>query len=293
MSARKLKELQEQLEQKCRELEAAVAHSTELEKIVEGYHARETAIVNALTQAQESAQRIVGDAKVQSSELTADAERRLNEAAEEAERKLNDANTEAERIIIEAKDKAAQHKHEAASEADNLRTAARAEVENCQAALVSVKREIAEAAERAARQAERFKEFLGGVKLSDKVDAEVAPERTEQTEPVTPDDYSTPSELMRSIYAIQGRELPQSANAEPEQPQIEAEPAQEQPEAEPVAQEQEAETAQVQGAEERVWTVDEIMNSELPHEDAPKDALGGEDAIDLDALISDVLNTDK
>ena len=161
-----------------------------------------------------------------------------------------------------------------------MRTAARAEVENCESVLASVKREIAEAAEKAALQAQRFREFLDGVKLADNVDSGLAPQEDGQdgNEPETPENYSSPSELMKSIYAIQGRELPTNI-AEPDAEQNDT-----------------AEDEAAQDNEDHVLTVDDIINAEAPDNEKPNDsrsALGSEDEIDLDALINDVLNPDK
>ena len=75
-----------------------------------------------------------------------------------------------------------------------------------------------------------------------------------------PEDYENPGELMRSIYKIQGREIPveeaEKASAEEDIPD-----------------------------EERLWTVDEIVASQ-DEGDAEEPVMA--DA-DLDAIIDDVL----
>ena len=317
MSAKKMRELSEQLDAREKELAGAKARLMELEKRVNDYQARESAIVDALAQAQESARRLLRDAQTQRDELIANAESRLSEAAAEAERRIGEAAAEAERTIGSASAEGESIVARARTEAANLRLGAEAEVENCRIQLAGLKRELAEAAESASRQAERFKAYLGQVQVGGDEPDELL--TSAPADAVLPEDYANPSELMRSIYKMQGRDIPDSAaeeelQAEPDEPVAEQQPlyswgwhtpqggvhAEEEPpaaEPEPVKAEPDPaeEPAAEETSEDHVWTVDEIIEGELSGvEEAAEEpaVLDEKGAIDLDAIINDIIKMD-
>lgn len=121
------------------------------------------------------------------------------------------------------------------------------------------------AATAAAVQAEQFRSFASGTRLQG--ESELAGEYAdvsallEEKELNLPDDYETPSTLMKSIYAIENRELPEQEAA---------------PEA----------TASAEEEPDRVWTVNEIMEEGSAELLSP-DKVGI--TAELDDIINDVL----
>ncbi|MEG1811053.1 MAG: DivIVA domain-containing protein [Clostridia bacterium] len=259
MKAKVLKELQGTLEQKERDISALKDRVSELSGKIDGYQNRETAVLNALTEAQTTGKRIIQEAEKRRDELVMLAENEKMRILHEAEEITNNAKHGAESITADAK-----------MEAKRMLAQAEASMEEYRANADKLKAEVAEAAASAQHQAERFREFLGGVKLTNSTDynsefADISG-MPDHKNIKLPEDYNNPAELMKSIYSIQGRNIPIAATENVQTP-----PA--------------TKSAPADDDNAHVWTVDEIMNAQLG--DEKDDELCTD--IDLDALIDKII----
>ena len=236
MFGRKAKELEEQLAQSEQEVAILAKKVETLSAALEEFKAKESAISGALTNAQRAADKVVADAEKERGFILDDAEEERRTAKKEAEEIIADANREADAIMTEYRANAARLN-------ESLQAAATA----------------------AAVQAEQFRSFASGTRLQG--ESELAGEYAdvsallEEKELNLPDDYETPSTLMKSIYAIENRELPEQEAAPEETDSAEEEP-------------------------DRVWTVNEIMEEGSAEPLSPDKA--GITA-ELDDIINDVL----
>lgn len=122
---------------------------------------------------------------------------------------------------------------------------------------------LTQAAEAAKTFAAQFGDFIAGINPETDVDyaLETLPKYHEgMDQGRLPKDYKDPAELMQSIYAIQGRDIP--------------------------VEDKESRAEDVE-EDDRVWTVDEIKVDENE-----KDPLIFETDEELDALIDDILSDD-
>ena len=153
--------------------------------LIDGYRAREAAVVSVLASAQETAKQRVEAAERRAGELEREAQRK----AEEIERQ---ARAESERILAGAKEDVAEY----------------------QAAIDRYNAALETAAEEAAENARRFASFARGRKLSEAQiaqDAAAFPCAQPQAEAIElPDAAGDPAQLMRNIYRIENRVLPDS-----------------------------------------------------------------------------------
>jgi len=254
MFGRKAKELEEQLAQSEQEVAILAKKVETLSAALEEFKAKESAISGALTNAQRAADKVVADAEKERGFILDDAEEERRTAKKEAEEIIADANREADAIIVKAKEKA----RALAMQAEAFMTEYRANAARLNESLQA-------AATAAAVQAEQFRSFASGTRLQG--ESELAGEYAdvsallEEKELNLPDDYETPSTLMKSIYAIENRELPEQETA---------------PEA----------TASAGEEPDRVWTVNEIME-EGSAEPLSPDKVGI--TAELDDIINDVL----
>ena len=153
--------------------------------LIDGYRAREAAVVSVLASAQETAKQRVEAAERRAGELEREAQRK----AEEIERQ---ARAESERILAGAKEDVAEY----------------------QAAIDRYNAALETAAEEAAENARRFASFARGRKLREAQiaqDAAAFPCAQPQAEAIElPDAVGDPAQLMRNIYRIENRVLPDS-----------------------------------------------------------------------------------
>lgn len=153
--------------------------------LIDGYRAREAAVVSVLASAQETAKQRVEAAERRAGELEREAQRK----AEEIERQ---ARAESERILAGAKEDVAEY----------------------QAAIDRYNAALETAAEEAAENARRFASFARGRKLREAQiaqDAAAFPCAQPQAEAIElPDAAGDPAQLMRNIYRIENRVLPDS-----------------------------------------------------------------------------------
>ncbi len=301
---RRVRELEQALSQKETELNSLRQQVAELGATVEKYRYQESAIAGALTKAQAAGERIIQEAEEENAAILRRAADDKREAELEARGLIEDAQRRAALIEEEAKQKARQ-------------TAARAEgfMENYRTSAQKLVAEFRKTATMAADQATRFvgnmNELERGLDQSVEITHEYDHLSAMHETPAQdmPDDYTDPASLMRSIYAIEQRDLPE-LQEEPEpildaDPQMEL-PLEEEPEPETVWQEhktadpftswagsleQSEAVAQPWGKETislddrddgRVWTVEEIVERTSADGNAEIDD-------ELNAIIEDVL----
>ena len=246
-----------------------------------GYHAKEQAIIGALTEAKTTAARIVAAAEKVRDDMLEDAEQSKKLAAEEAERVLNDARAHAEEVAISARQKA-----------EEMLAGVEADTKMYREMLAAFNEELCEAADSARAYAQKFEAFARGEMLEDEsseVDYATAALRNQiEKEPVKlPEDYENPAALMRGIYSLQGRELPPigSYGHTAEADEVYREDAEAQQETD-LSREAVVEDAPEKDdtPAEHVWTVDEIISDAMAKAE-------GDITVDaqLNALIDDVL----
>lgn len=175
-----------------------------MDGLIEGYHSRETAIVNALTHAHETAAEVVEEAEKRAKEI-------LDEAEAAAAETRKRAQTDADGMLEQARSHSAQ-----------LLTQAEATVSEYETTIAAYNAALEQAAAEAAANAQRFAAFSRGHKiqpadLTEEVDGlhelPFAPRMD------LPDPEGNPAQLMHNIYRIQNRVPPEGgAPAEPPAP---------------------------------------------------------------------------
>lgn len=165
-----------------------------MDGLIEGYHSRETAIVNALTHAHETAAEVVEEAEKRAKEI-------LDEAEAAAAETRKRAQTDADGMLEQARSHSAQ-----------LLTQAEATVSEYETTIAAYNAALEQAAAEAAANAQRFAAFSRGHKiqpadLTEEVDGlhelPFAPRMD------LPDPEGNPAQLMHNIYRIQNRVPPE------------------------------------------------------------------------------------
>ncbi len=265
-----------ELEKQVAELQARVeAFDTQLD----AYRSKENAIVEALTQAQDAAARRIADATLQ------------------AEKKLIDAQKQSEAILQEARAKAELEHSRAATIVESAQQEAKRRLQKAEEAKHALEEKLGnlnaalfETARQAADEAERFSHFMDSLQLSKH-------SLNEQ-----PAQYDTPRDLMHGIYQLQGRDAPyeddynHDADDLPSPEHIEHQnhitehSYEADAEADVKEPEENALSEQAPSSDERLWTVDEIMESIEAEPIEKEEAASKEDEeIDLDSLLDEIL----
>lgn len=248
--------------------------------LIDGYRAREAAVVSVLASAQETAKQRVEAAERRAGELEREAQRK----AEEIERQ---ARAESERILAGAKEDVAEY----------------------QAAIDRYNAALETAAEEAAENARRFASFARGRKLREAQiaqDAAAFPCAQPQAEAIElPDAAGDPAQLMRNIYRIENRVLPDSVvggmQPQPDEmpePDFLREPAPaDQPEAAPAPAPEPEEAAPRSLAEVHAESVVDKLMEERPVVQTVAAVLedntiaADEEDISLDALLEEIIRS--
>ena len=255
MFGRKTKELEDQLNQSGQEVAILAKKVETLSAELAEFKAKESAISGALTNAQRAAEKVIADAEAEGESIRRAAEEERDDAEREADEIIAAANRKADSIIANAKEKAR-----------GIAMQAEAFMAEYRANAARLNESLQAAAQAAAAQAEQFRSFASGTRLES--ETELAGEYKdvsallEEKELDLPEEYDAPATLMRNIYAIENRALPEDAE------KLEAEPS--------VAEEE----------TDRIWTVNEIMEDKPTEPHSPEEA--GITA-ELDEIINDVL----
>lgn len=252
--SKQVNELKARVEWLENELSAKMDSADELYNELQTYKNREKAIIGALTEAQNSSARVLEEAREKAAGIIAAANEEAALQKERMKLAIDDANLRADAIIRSAQEKAAA----IYEESDKL-------LEDRKAELAGLNKRINAVAKYAADLCRSFSESI--VAGMDKEAGETAP---------VPEEYATTKELMQSIYALEGRELPveDAANAENG------------------AQPMESELSAMEltglldtlndNAEEKLLTVDDI----------PETGNGPSGDAELDAILNDILKED-
>ena len=250
--AKRVRDLEQEIERLNEELVAARQEQSNLQAELNLFRTKENAIVGALTEAQASAAKTVDDAKGRACIIIKDAEDEAKARLAVAEESINEANERAALII------------------ENAQAEARRRMDDAERAVSEYRNNIdrlngylTQAAEAAKTFAAQFGDFIAGINPETDVDyaLETLPKYHEgMDQGRLPKDYKDPAELMQSIYAIQGRDIP--------------------------VEDKESRAEDVE-EDDRVWTVDEIKVDVNE-----KDPLIFETDEELDALIDDILSDD-
>lgn len=217
------KELQRELEQKEQQIQ-------ELNRRLKEYQDKNDAVVSALTDAKSAANRIIGAAEAKRDDIVAEAMREKADIEAQRDGILDEARVRAAAIVADAEKRAKAAEEQARYFWDYIRSTA----------------------DTVRRQAENYAGFLENyehIGVGGQAEAEKAD---------TPEEYRNPAELIKSIYNIEGRELPDEVT----KPDAHSEPE-----------------------EERVWTVDEVVS-----EEGQEDADAGKAEGGLDSELNDILN---
>lgn len=268
-------------EQQAAQMEAQIAELTkkngELTAALDEYRKKESAIAGALTSAQAASDRIVQEAEAKRAEIISDA----NADKRDAER-------EAKELIEDAKRRAGMIESDAKANARQTTAGAEALIAQYKANAGKLNAELKRMAMEAANHAEGFRAYAESVYIPENPAATDA-----KTNVAGEDEEKTPAEVMRSIYKLENREPPRenedaaensadafaAMNAAAPSKDV---PAEEAPaEAAAVEMPDAVETGEDNG-EEKVWTVEEIVE---------KTSAGNDTSIDdeLNAIIDDVL----
>ena len=251
---RKVKELEERIAKYEKENAALKESYALLEEKLKQYREKEQAIASALTEAQSTAAR-----------LFQEADNKVNGILAEAQERRDALNAETEAIKEQAAEQAAKIVEDAQHEANRRIQEADDQTKAVKDVTQSFAEQLSKAAFEAKGWSDRFSQYLkdtsGGIRESFSLPQEQGKglDALIQDPPVElPENYRTPAELIQNIYKLQGRDIPDTAKP--------------------------AELPAEQAEEERVWTVDEVLNG--GEADPQRDAFSAE----LDAIIDDVLN---
>lgn len=264
----KRKELELLISQQKAELERLTSRLADQDKLLQEYRQREKAVIEALTKAQAVADDIIKNANDRLAQANQDAEVIIQHAKEEADKVLQAAMDRADEKLTAATGRAAKIVEDAQREATRRLAQTEASAKAYQENIDAVNAELKQTAELARNRAEAFAQFIE--QLMPAGNAEFAAEGQGLSallaaQPVeTPEEYENPAELMKSIYAIQGR------NAEPasysEEPDTETE-AVDADEADDVDEPDEADGVDEQDepdeadeTDEQVWSVDKVLS---------------------------------
>ena len=223
------KELQRELEQKEQQIQ-------ELNRRLKEYQDRNDAVVSALTDAKSAANRIVGAAEAKRDDIIAAAMREKADIESQRDGILDRAREQAAAIVADAEKRAKAAEEQAKYFRDYIR----------------------DTADTVRRQAESYAGFLENYENMG-VGQQIEAERID-----TPEEYNNPAELIKSIYNIEGRELPDEVK-KPDGGQ--------------------------ETDEEKVWTVDEVVSEEKNNDDGAANAEGSLDS-DLNDILNDILKLD-
>ena len=284
MASNKTRELELTIEQLKQELLVTKQLQGNLECEVSVYRAKESAIVNALTEAQSSALRIETEAREYADSVIANANAEARERLRIADEDAANANSKAAEIIDDAKAKGAEIIQNAEAEADRIIQNARESYDEYVSRIKHLNEVLESTARDAMEASKSVSEFLKAETPETDIDYahDVLPLPIAKKPVEVPAEYDSPAELMQSIYAIQNRELPNddkstdTVDTVDEESEIPADAATE-------SNEVEADDA------EKVWTVDEITST-VGIQNSESDLCASEE--ELNAIINDVLNGD-
>jgi len=310
---------------KRRDFEELQAKAAKLEEELAGYKGKEKAIVEALTEAQNTAANRVRDAEDQARSIVYEAEKRREaligenetlerEGKEKAAAIISEAEAEAKAKIEAAEGEAAAIRRKAEEEAELSRRETEAAMREYTARLNTLNGALLQAAETARKQALSYAAALEAQVLPE---AETAPDTAglaaaeggREKEPL-PEEYESPAHLMKSIFRLQGREGPEDMeiaveidpgefDGEPPAIEIELLPEEgleliacspfSEPEAEPVPVAEPIVQAKAEAVVEAEPEEERLWTVEEVIAAAPAQAVTEAPPVDLNSLLDDIM----
>ncbi|MDO4567936.1 MAG: hypothetical protein Q4B99_03140 [Clostridia bacterium] len=282
--SRKTKELGLIIDQLKQELAVNKQLQTNLECEVAVYRAKEAAIVSALTEAQASALRIEGEAQARADAIIRNAELEAQERVAQADSAAAATNERVEAILAEANEEREKLLAETQAEATRVLAQARDAYDAYVARINGLNEMLDHSAAETKSALTKLEAFLCEVRPV--TDTEFAFELMPREQPVSdplPDEYDSPADLMKTIYAIQNREIPLEsdvvADDEGDATDADSDSDAEATDAAPCDEEDDADS---------LLTVDSIIATAVESADESIDAVASEE--ELNAIINDVLN---
>lgn len=259
----KLEEKKQEADRLSLELGARDAKLQEKNALIDQLRAREGDVVSAMAQIETLRVQRMQQAEEQARSMQEAAQNILDEARAEAEAERKSAKEEAERIRAAAEAEAKASLEGARAQAENMINQAEAFRQDHVKATRDMNGRLAALAERFGEELESLRKLSGELREKNREPeadgAEIEDMRkalhSEAVE--TPESYESPAGLMQSIYAIEQRALPEE-EGEQDAPFCGAQAE--------AAQAPQADAAAENAAEERVWTVDDVVDSMLEEE---------------------------
>lgn len=204
-----------------------------LNQTLDGYRAKEQAILDSLTASQEEARERIATAQKKAEALTtsaqAQADSLLSQARTQADAEVNRAQSEANALLAAAREDCKQIITNAQNEAADYEQA----IARYNALLTNLATQMQE-------NAQQFAAFAGSAAIDYTVVGQT--NSAAQAAASLPDAQDDPAQVMRNIYTLQNRDIPESVHQEQTQAPVEPEPAHEAPwfaqEQQPVGEEQ-------------------------------------------------------
>ncbi len=222
------KEMQKLLDERAERIDLLDRRIEAMEQLVDSYKKREQSVVDAMSSLRESADRYKQENEEKAREL-------ISTAQERARTVLSDAQLRARTMVEEAEEKASGLLKSARERSARLLTQAEASVAEYETLLAAYNETLEKNASEAAESAERFAQYMRGRKMpKSTLGEEVSglsslPYAQEVRLPNPADD---PVQLMRNIYKLQNRDIPQPRR-QPAQPYTPARSKDDAPQAEP------------------------------------------------------------
>ncbi len=267
--AEELKAKQKQLDEQRAQMQAMQLELNASSEQIKKLHARESDVVSAMAQIESLRVRKLNEAEEHAAQIREEAKKTLDNARIEAESILANAKREAENARNAARAEADKSLEEAQTKADNLLAQAEASRQEYMQNTEQLNSRLASVAAECKAQLEAMQSFMERLHVSEEQregSEEIEDMRKAlNAEPVsTPESYDDPAELMKNIYTIEKRDLPtQEQSEESEENQA---PQSEAPKA-PKINAWWAKKPEPEEESERVWTVDEIVDSVMEEND--------------------------
>ncbi len=264
--AEELKTAQQELDKRLREIQELQRNIESGNEQIKKLHARESDVISAMAEIENMRARKLDEANRLSKEMTDNAQKKIDEASEEAERIMASAKSAAEATMTEARERSAKVIDDARAQADNML----AQAESTRQDYLKNTREMND---RLYSVGSSLKDELKSLEdLLERLGAQAEPEGEDDelqnmrkalhAEPVeTPESYENPADLMKNIYAIEQRDIPSGEEKDAHR-QAEAGEAPK-ADAEIESAKEETKPEEESPKEDRIWTVDEIVDSVL------------------------------
>lgn len=206
----------EQFEEKQREVDFLRELTKKQEERLREVEGKVKVMVDALSDAQTKTESLVEEAKKKAEDLLAEAQAKaetmLAEAKEKADAAVREAGEKAEEIRLNARVDAENTERESREKSEKLVRSARLEAARYEETVEAYNRLVEESVAQAIRSSERYAELIRAHKLnSERVELQAG--APDEAQPL-PDADGDPAQLMRNIYRLQNRDIPETVRRE-------------------------------------------------------------------------------